>query len=171
MTAWHERTIEQRNLLNPAFCAIVVRHLARGYHTESTGLTATSTGLPLELAFVGASFVLRGQTRDQLPRMTSTSLATWVHDHPLERSAVAKGVVVLRDAVREALLFGMRHGLLSIDGHRIKPSDIQTKKINTYLRTSSDDVRECMRQAVFVGRWLCKAGAPPTVLALLGVQA
>lgn len=171
MTAWQERTIEQRNLLNPAFCAITVWHLTRGYHIESTALTATSTGLPLELAFVGASFVLRGQTRDQLPRMTTTSLATWVHDHPLERSAVAKGVVMLRDTIREALLFGVQRGLLSLDGRRLNPGDVQQRKINAYLRTSSDEVRECMRQAVFVGRWLCKTGAPPTVLALLGVQA
>lgn len=171
MTAGQERTIEQRNLLNPAFCAIVVWHLAHGYHTESTTLTATSTGLPLELAFVGASFVLRGQTRHQLPRMITTSLATWVHDHPLERSAVAKGVVVLRDTMREALLFGAQHGLLSLDGRRLAPSDVWTRKINAYLRASSEEVRECMRQAIFVGRWLCKAGAPPTVLALLGVQA
>lgn len=171
MTAWQERTIEQRNLLNPAFCAIAVWHLARGYRAESTALTATSTGLPLELVFVGGSFVLRGQTRVQLPRMTTTSLATWVHDHPLERSAVAKGVVVLRDILREALLFGAQRGLLSLDGRRLDPCDVQTKKINAYLRTSTDEVRECMRQAMLVGRWLYKAGAPSTVLALLGVQA
>lgn len=171
MTAWQERTIEQRNLLNPAFCAIAVWHLARGYNTESKAVGATFTGLPIELAFLGASFVLRGQTRDQLPRMTTTSLAAWVHDHPLERSAVAKGVFVLRDTVREALLFGAQRGLLSLDGSRLDPSDVQTKRMNAYLRASTDDVRECLRQAVFVGRWLCKAGEPPTVLALLGVKA
>ena len=171
MTAWQERTIEQRNLLNPAFCAIAVWHLARGYRTESTTLGAPATSLPLELAFVGASLVLRGLTRDQLPRTITSSLATWVHDHPLERSAVAKGVIVLRDTVREALIFGAQHGMLSLNGRRIDTNDTQTKKINTYLRASSDEVRECMRQAVFVGRWQCKAGAPPTVLALFGVQA
>lgn len=78
---------------------------------------------------------------------------------------------MLRDTVREALLFGAQRGLLSLDGRRLDPGDVPTRKINAYLRTSSDEVRECMRQAVFVGRWLCKAGAPPTVLALLGVQA
>lgn len=171
MTAWQERTIEQRNLLNPAFCAIAVWHLACGYRTESKALAGLFTGLPLELSFVGASFVLRGQTRDQLPRTIATSLATWVHDHPLERSAVAKGVLVLRDVVREALLFGAQQGILSPDGRRVVANDTQTKKINAYLRASSDEVRECMRQATFVGRWLCKAGAPPTVLALLGLQA
>src|SRR6218665_1136413 len=124
MTAWQERTIEQRNLLNPAFCAIAVWHLARGYRAESTALAGVSTGLPLELSFVGASLVLRAQ-----------------------------------------------HGLLALDGRRLEANDTQTKKINAYLRASSDEVRECMRQATFVGRWLCKAGAPPTVLALVGVQA
>lgn len=171
MTAWQERTIEQRNLLNPAFCAIAVWHLARGYRTESTTLATTAAGLPFELAFVGASLVLRGQTRDRLPRTITTSLATWVHDHPLERSAVAKSVVVLRNTVREALIFGAQHGMLSLDGRRIDANNTQTKKINAYFRASSDEVMECMRHAVFVGRWLCKAGAPPTVLALLGVQA
>jgi hypothetical protein len=78
---------------------------------------------------------------------------------------------MLRDTIREALLFGVQHGLLSLDGRLLDPGNMQPRKINAYLRTSSDEVRECMRQAVFVGRWLCKAGAPPTVLALLGVQA
>ncbi|MBF9263702.1 three component ABC system middle component [Paracidovorax cattleyae] len=86
MTAWHERTIEQRNLLNPAFCAVVVWHLAQGYRTESAALSGKPLAFPLELAFVGASLVLRGRTRDQLPGTVATSLATWVHDHPLERS-------------------------------------------------------------------------------------
>ncbi|MYZ51425.1 MULTISPECIES: three component ABC system middle component [Malikia] len=171
MTAWQDRTIEQRNLLNPAFCAIAVWHLARGYATEATALGTDQVGLPFKLAFVGMSLVLRGQTREQLPRTITSSLATWVHDHPLERSAVAKGVVVLRQTVREALLFGTQHELLALDGPWITSGESQTKKIKTYLGASSAEVRDCMRQAAFVGRWLCKAGAPTTVLALLGVQA
>lgn len=171
MTAWQNRTIEQRNLLNPAFCAVAVWHLARGYATEAAALGTDQQALPFELAFVGASLVLRGQTREQLPRTITSSLATWVHDHPLERSAAAKGVVVLRQAVREALLFGAQHHLLALDGCRIVAAESQTKKIKNYVSTSSNEVRDCMRQALFVGRWLCKAGAPPTVLAILGVQA
>ncbi|WP_353619027.1 three component ABC system middle component [Paracidovorax cattleyae] len=80
-------------------------------------------------------------------------------------------MVVLREPVREALLFGGQHGLLSLDGRRLEANESPAKKINSYLRASSDEVRECMRRAVFAGRWLCKAGAPPTVLALLGVKA
>lgn len=170
MSTWPERSIEQRNLLNPAFCSIALWHLARGYQTEAAVLRSNSDGLPFVLAFVGASLVLRGQTREQLPRNITSSLATWVSDNPLERSAVAKGVVVLRETVREALMFGAQHGLLSLDGLKIEAENASMKKIKVYLRASSEDVRDCMHQAMFAGRWLCKAGAPPTVLALLGVN-
>lgn len=169
MTVWQTRTIEQRNLLNPAFCAVVLLHLTQGYKKEATGGGADDS-LALALAFVGSSFVLRGQTREQLPSTVRTSLATWVQDHPLERSAIAKGVVVLRPYVREALIFGAQHGVLGVDGRRVVPLD-PPAGLAAYLRTSSAEVRDCFRAANFVGRWLWKAGAPSTVLALLGVQA
>lgn len=169
MTAWQERTIEQRNLLNPAFCAIVLLQLAQGYAKEASD-GGVEDRLPLELAFVGSSFVLRGQTREQLPSTVRTSLATWIRDHPLERSAVAKGVVVLRPYVREAAIFGAQHGVLGVDGRSVVAVD-SPAALTAFLRTSSAEVRDCIRSATFVGRWLWKAGAPATVLALLGVQA
>lgn len=170
MTGWHTRTIEQRNLLNPAFCGVVIWHVANGYSTESAA-TGSIEALPLELAFVGASLVLRGQTRARLPTNIRTSMATWIQDHPLERSTVAKGIVVLRGYVREALIFGAQRGLLSFNGSQVIATDTIKKNISAYLRTSSADVRDCARHAAFVGRWLYKGGAPSTVLAMLGVRA
>ena len=171
MTEWQARTIEQRNLLNPAFCAVVLWHAAKGYQTEAAAANDAMAALPIELAFVGASFVLRGQTRRHLPSTVRTSLATWIQDHPLERSAVAKGVVILRPYVREALLFGAQHGALAIAGRHVTSEQSATRKMTSYLRQSSADVRDCVSQAHFVGRWLHKGGTPSTVMAMLGVQA
>jgi len=171
VTEWHARTIEQRNLLNPAFCAVVLWHAAKGYQAEAAAANYATAALPIELAFVGASFVLRGQTRRQLPSTVRTSLATWVQDHPLERSAVAKGVVVLRPYVREALLFGAQHGALAMRGRYVTSEQGASKKMNGYLKQSSADVRDCVNQAHFVGRWLHKGGTPSTVMAMLGIQA
>jgi hypothetical protein len=170
-TDWQARTIEQRNLLNPAFCAVVLWQVARGYRAEAETVAGAMAALPVELAFVGASFVLRGQTRSQLPGTVRTSLATWIQDHPLERSAVAKGVGILRPYVREALLFGAHHGALLISGRTVAGEPGAARRINSYLRQSSADVRDCAGQAHFVGRWLNKGGTPSTVMAMLGVQA
>ena len=171
MTEWQDRTIEQRNLLNPAFCAVVLWQVATGYQAESETVTGATAALPVELAFVGASFVLRGQTRRQLPGTVRTSLATWIQDHPLERSAVAKGIEILRPYVREALLFGAQHGALLIAGRGVASEPGAAKRIKSYLKQSSADVRDCAGQAHFVGRWLHKGGTPSTVMAMLGVQA
>ena len=171
MITWHDRTIEERNLLNPAFCAVVLWHLAKGYQAEGVGMSEGESGVPIELAFVGASFILRGQTRNQLPRDTRTSLPAWIHDHPLERSAVAKGVVVLRSYVRDAVIFGSQYGALTVAGVVLTANEPVSRRITSYLRQSSAEVRDCAQRAVFVGRWLRKGGTPPTVMALLGVQA
>lgn len=171
MSAWLDRTIEERNLLNPAFCAVVLWHLARGYQAEVANMGEGETGLPIELAFVGASFVLRGQTRRQLPRDTRTSLTSWIQDHPLERSAVAKGVVVLRPYVREAVIFGFHQGAIALAGTSLVASASAARRIGAYLKQASDEVRDCAQRAQIVGRWLHKGGTPSTVMTLVGVQA
>lgn len=170
MTAWHDRTIEERNLLNPAFCAVILWFLAKGYRTEADALAESQSQLPLALAFVGSSFVLRGQTRRKLPTTIRTSLPSWVCEHPLDRSAVAKGVEVLRPYVREAIMFGTQSGLLGLTGASVTADDNAQRRINKYVRQSTPEVKECASRAEFVGRWLMKCGTPSTVLSLLGMQ-
>lgn len=170
MTAWHDRTIEERNLLNPAFCAVILWFLAKGYRTEADALVESQNQLPLALAFVGSSFVLRGQTRRKLPTTIRTSLPSWVCEHPLDRSAVAKGVEVLRPYVREAIMFGTQSGLLGLTGAAVTADDNARRRINKYVRQSTPEVQECASRAEFVGRWLMKCGTPSTVLSLLGMQ-
>lgn len=170
MTIWSERTLEERNLLNPAFGSILVWHLAKGYQQEASS-NGESMNMPMVLAFVGSSLVLRGKTRNSLPSLITSSLATWINQNPLLRSAVAKGVGVLRPYVRESLIFGANHALLTFDATLVVPSTAKTRSINKYLRTSSEEVRECAKKAQFAGRWLHRNGDPQTVMAMLGVTA
>jgi hypothetical protein len=170
MTAWHDRTVEERNLLNPAFCAVILWFLAKGYRKEAQSISELQDQLPLILAFVGASFVLRGQTRRTLPSTIKTSLPSWIHDHPLDRSAVAKGVEILRPHIREAIIFGVEQNFLILDGTTLIENTNAQIRINKYLKQTTSEVKECAKRAEFVGRWLIKNGTPSTVLALLGMQ-
>lgn len=170
MTIWSERTLEERNLLNPAFGAILVWHLAKGYQQEATS-NGEQKNLPMVLTFVGLSLVLRGNTRNSLPTVITSSLATWINQNPLFRSAVAKGVGVLRPHVRESLIFGANHALLTFDATSIVGAISKTRQLNKYLKNSSDEVRECAKKAQFIGRWLYRNGDPQTVMTMLGVSA
>ena len=145
MTVWSERTLEERNLLNPAFGSVIVWHLAKGYQQEATS-TDQTINMPMILTFVGLSLALRGKTRNSLPTTITSSLATWINQNPLLRSAVAKGVGVLRPYVRESLIFGANHALLTFDATSVVGATAKTRQINKYLRTSSDEVRGCSKR-------------------------
>jgi hypothetical protein len=171
MTTWRDRTIEERNLLNPAFCAVVTWSLANGYRVEQAKSEASSHGMALELLFVGASFVLRGQTRECLPGVVTTSMPAWIQDHPLQRSAVAKGVEVLRPYVREGIIFGARRGLITFQSRgQIMASQDKAKAVAEYEKKTTLDARSCVVKALFIGRWLYRSGTASTVMDLVGVR-
>lgn len=166
MTAWNERSREERTLLNPGYCANLLWHAARG-HASFAGAS-----LALEEAFLILPLMLDRRTREALPRNTRSSLATWLEGDALVRGRIASRAHLLADFTREALLFGGVHGLLSITRGQVVGTDTDAwgKAIRKSLRGSSDEVRETAKKAEFVGRWFAHAGPAATVLALIGVR-
>lgn len=164
MTPWHARSLEERNLLNPGFCATLLWHAAQGYASER------NTPMAIELSFLVLPFVLHRETRESLPRNITTSLPTWLAEHPIVRTRLGERSAALRSFTREALVFGGSHGLLSLGHDGVRANVNMKKRVNAGLRPTSDEVRECAKRAEFLGRWLEKAGGTETVMALLGVR-
>ncbi|MAR71002.1 MULTISPECIES: three component ABC system middle component [unclassified Halomonas] len=164
MTAWNERSREERTLLNPGYCANLLWHATRG-HALFDG-----TALAFEEAFLVLPLVLDRRTREALPRDTRTSLATWLEGDVLARGRIASRAQLLAEFTKEALLFGGVHGLFSIYEGQVVGVDGWRTSVRKSLRDSSDEVRETVKKAEFVGKWFAHAGAAATVLALIGVR-
>ncbi len=164
MTSWAERSIEERNLLNPSFCAMLVWHSAQGYASERL------IPLSIELSFLVLPFVLHKETRESLPTNIRTSLPTWLEEHPILRTRLAERASALRAFTQESLIFGSSLGLLAIAHDGVRANANMKKNVNAALKTTSDEVRDCAKRAEFIGRWLEKAGGSETVMALLGVR-
>jgi hypothetical protein len=164
VTLWRERSIEERHLLNPSFCSVLLWYSAAGY------VTKRNPAMPLALPFLVLPIVLHRSTRESLPRTTGTSLATWLTDQPLVRARVAERAVALRPFTQEALLFGGAHQLLMLGADGIRASASMKRTIESGLAGTGDEVRACAKRADFVGKWFEKAGKVETVLALLGVR-
>ncbi len=164
MTPWRDRSIEERNLLNPGFCATLLWHAAQGYASER------NTPMAIELSFLVLPFVLHRETRESLPRTITTSLPTWLAEHPIIRTRLGERAATLRSFTREALVFGGTHGLLSLGQDGVRANADMKKRVNDGLKPTSDEVRDCAKRAEFLGRWLEKAGGTETVMALLGVR-
>ena len=163
MSSWTERSREETRLFNPGFLSLLIWSATTGYR-EVTG-----EGLPFELAFVALPASLHKPTRQALPRSPRTSLAAWLEENTYFRVGFAERAKGLAPFVREAILFGSIHGLIAVsEGGRIMASS-QPRSLSRYRREATEEVRDCIRRAEFVGKWFGAAGTPTTVMALWGV--
>ena len=164
MTAWTDRSHEERALLNPGFCANLLWHAASGYASDG------DSALSFEESFLVLPFVLHRETREALPRSRRTSLAVWLDENPLARGRVASRARLLVPFTKEALMFGGVHGLIRLDGGRLLAETTWKRAVSQTLTESSDEVKGCAKRAVFIGKWFAHAGSAATVLALIGVR-
>ena len=164
MTAWADRSHEERALLNPGFCANLLWHAASGYAGDGDG------ALSFEESFLVLPFVLHRETRETLPRSSRTSLAVWLDENPLARGRVTSRARLLVPFTKEALTFGGVHGLIRFDGGRLQADPAWQQVVSRTIRASSDEVKGCANRAAFIGKWFAQAGSAATVLALIGVR-
>lgn len=165
MTAWAARSSEERALLNPAFCAALLWHAARGHET-----TSGAAGMPFETSFLVLPIVLHAGTRGDLPKTLSTSLPVWLESYPLSRSRIADRARLLVPFTKEAMNFGGLHGLLRFAAGSLVANVDWKKLIQTNIKGATDEVRACMKRSEFIGRWFAATGNAATVMALLGVR-
>lgn len=163
MTVWASRPREAAFLLNPGYCAAVLRLASDGYAKQD------SAGMPFALAFLVLPTVLHGPTRNELPRSHRTSLAAWLEEHTILRVSAATRIQALVSVTQESILFGANHGLYSVASARITPAT-RRLKIPSAVRGATSETADVFKRAPWVGAWFAKAGSPATVLALWGVK-
>jgi Family of unknown function (DUF6521) len=164
MSKWESRPQEEANLLNPPFCALVLSLAVEDY------VRSLRDGMPFALAFLVLPIVLHKPTRDSLPQRTTRALSSWLEEHEDFRATFAERARALSPYVREALLYNLVQERLKLSeqGHLLVGT--KTKGFAKYVATATDEVKDCLSKARFVGRWLTSAGNVPTIFALWGVR-
>lgn len=160
---WSNRPIEQARLLNPAFLAALIWSCTEGYYSTN------QQGIPYPLLFVAMPVVLHKSTRIILPRSISTSLAAWLAENTQVHVYFTERSTSLVPIVKEGILFGVNGHLFSLNSSQILAAR-RPRSMARFLRESSEEVRDCMEKAKFVGRWFASSGDCTTVMALWGVM-
>lgn len=164
MTPWKTRPSEEKTLLSPSFCAVLLWNAAVGYSS------AGRSNLRFDLSFLVLPVVLHRGTRELLPRTVVTSLAVWLDENPLARARIADRARALTSFTKEGLLFGGVHGMLELADGTVRHNPDWKKKVTSELKAASNEVQACAKRAEFVGKWFAKAGGPATVMATIGVK-
>jgi len=164
MKLWAQRTVEEANLLNPAFCCGVLTSAVVGY------MSIEETGIPYTLSHIVLPIVLHKATRECLPRTSSTSLAAWIQENSEARVQFVERVVALKSHTREAILFGLFHDWLIICQEGRLQATVSKSSIDRLVRSMENEVKECIKRAWVVGKWFAMAGTTETVMALWGIR-
>jgi len=167
MKAWAERAHEERHLLNPAFCSSLLWAAARGAVTRASLPRASLSFLE---AFLILPMVLHQRTRRTIPNILTSSLPVWINAQPLIVASLPNRAKSLVPYTKEAIAFGGCHRLIEVTADQIFSSRDAERSMNRMLRQSSEEVRECMKKAEFVGKWFAHTGAPETIFTLLGIR-
>lgn len=164
MQEWPKRVVEEANLFNPAFCSVLLAKAAEQFTKK------TQEPLPFALAFLVLPVVLHRNTRAALPGSTITSLLSWVQEHREQLVNFAGRVQASRAITREAILFGTQYETLTIaesggiviGSHRQAPTEKRTGLF-------TEEARDCVDRAGFLGRWFAAAGTPATIYSAWGI--
>lgn len=162
MIAWEERPTEVANLLNPAFCALLLRGTVLEY------AKTTSAGMDFPLAFMVLPIVLHKATREALPKTTISKFHAWFQEHQALRIGFSTRVQQLAPFTRESLQFAMQRGTLALNEQGLLIAPKYTfKKVDDAL--VSPEMKYCRDRASFLGKWLGAAGSASQVLSAWGL--
>lgn len=162
MLPWENRPIEVANLLNPAFCSILLRDSVETFQIENM------QGMSYPLSFFILPLVLHKPTREALPRTTRTKLHTWLQEKPEVRIGFVERARQLVPYSKEAIIFGLQTGIIEVNENgNLIPSSKRLKELSWV-----DEVEPsiCRKKAQFLGRWLARAGNVPTILTMWGIR-
>lgn len=164
MQSWSMRVLEEANLFNPAFSATLLATAADEFAKKS------QRPLPFTLIFLVLPIVLHQRTRSALPATTITALLPWIQDHREQLVDFSLRVQRLRAITQEAIVFGIQHSALALT----QSGEIAVgakRRTATEKRTDlfTDEARECVDRAGFIGRWFAAAGTTATIYAAWGI--
>jgi hypothetical protein len=162
MIAWKERPVEVANLLNPAFCSLLLRDAIAAY------AKANGTGMDFPLAFLVLPIVLHKATREALPRTTISKFHIWFQEHQALRIGFSTRTKRLIPFTREALLFAMQRGALALDdqGLLVAPKFRFQKVAPEFV---SHEMAYCRDRADFLGKWIGAAGSASYIFNAWGI--
>ena len=164
MRKWNERVVEEANLLNPAFGAVLLAEAVAHFDDKA------HRGYPFALTFLVLPIVLHENTRKSLPKTTLTALLPWVQEHRETLVGFSERVAQLQGVSREALLFGLQTDVLRVDEQGLVRIGDRRRTV-TAKRTPyfTDEVTECVDRSGFLGRWFAAAGPTTNIFSAWSV--
>ncbi len=167
--AWQQRPTEVANLLNPAFCSLLLRDAIKAYQQTNT------KGLPYTLLFLILPVVLHKATRIVLPRTKTTKMNSWISENPSVLIGFPERVIGLKIITKEAIYYGLQKEVFSQNADAMfSPTSKTFRKSkdlkNRLAQLDQTEIEEIQNKARFIGRWFATMPSEATIYAMWGIK-
>lgn len=157
------RSSDERALFNPAFLSSLL-HATVSEHENASG-----RGMPVHLPFLIIPLSLHRPTRSDLPTKAAAQMQKWIRENPRHIAGLDKRVVSLRPFVGSGIRLAALHGVIRVHGAVLGAGSLRRRPAG-YTSQETDDVRDCHKAALFLGRWFARQPDSATLLAMWGLQ-
>jgi hypothetical protein len=161
MIDWSSRPFEERNLFNPAFCALVIASALRAYQKE------IGAPMPCSLALLVLPLCLHQETRDEICANNKISVLRVFARRPDLLIDFAKRAQSLVQHAMEAFALLASRGCIDVSdggGITLRPRKISATPL------SSDDAENCRVAATTLGRDFAKVNDRVTIYTSLSIR-
>jgi hypothetical protein len=145
-------------LHNPAFVAVVVSEISRGY------LEIRKVGMPLPIMVPAYVIATTRPYRSIVPLKSTTTFATWVLNHRRLLIDLPYRCKNLADDVMEGIAFGCSNGSLTLD------PEANVLTTMAAFKAAEKFCKDAGIRPLIVGKFLANAGRPSTVFQLLNIR-
>lgn len=147
------------NLLNTAFCALVINECIKGYNKSNKEI-------PYPLIFLVLPIVLHAETRKIMPRSTRTQMFNWLEENQFLKIDFGRRTRGFLSHTRDAVQFLLKEGVIEINtGGRISiKSELKNKK------SGSTEVVEIKKKALFLGKWFSQLNDTKSIYYFWGIK-
>jgi len=166
MINWEYRPSEIANLLNPAFCGVILRDFIKAYQEES------GEGVPYELLFLLFPIVLHTTSRERLPNSVRTHMHVWLQDVPEVRIGFSNRAKELVPFTKETLSFLLQRKYIEIDdsGKFISLNKRYRIALSRLNSDTNNYIQEFKNRSVLVGKWFARSGTSSTIYTMWGIS-
>ncbi|MGG0935499.1 three component ABC system middle component [Brevibacillus centrosporus] len=162
MISWQARPVEVANLLNPAFCGIIIQEFVKEYNNQ------TSTGVPFELIVLVLPIILHKSTRELLPLRSSTMMHVWLQKQPEVRVGFSQRTKELIPFSKESISFLLAREILTLD---MNSNFFRTKRRNSKaIAELPSELTVYIQKARLIAKWFAQNTSSSTIYTMWGIR-
>lgn len=162
MVQWNKRSPEIANLLNPAFCAVIL------YVTVAEYQKKAKSGMPFPLLYLLLPIVLHQGTRSRIN--SKTNMVVWLQRNPDALVGFPERARSLVAFTNEAIEYLLLQQTVHVDSGGLVIQKVLSKAKMDKLAADDLEISDCIQKAAHVGRWFYNMRAEENIYAAWGVR-